>query len=154
MSQKYFKNKDFATIVSAKNIKQEEKSRKKLCGGLGGWIKVFCLKSIKKWRWTVFSLANENWVISRELSSKHPEVSTKKLSAHFQARLSQLELPVWVCSKPIQVRKCFLLFTSLRSSSDADWKMSRCWNEVAWSSHHQALMFFSILFLAETTTLN
>lgn len=36
-------------------------------------------KSIRKWSWTVSTLTNENWVISEELSSKHPEESTKQL---------------------------------------------------------------------------
>lgn len=37
------------------------------------------------------------------------------LSAHFQAPLSQLRRPMWVCSKPIKVRKCFLLPARLQT---------------------------------------
>lgn len=41
--------------------------------------RAFALKSIKRGSWTRSLLANEKWVISEELSPKHPEVSTKKL---------------------------------------------------------------------------
>lgn len=54
---------------------------------------------------------------------KSPQSS---LSAHFQAPLSQLQRPMWVCSKPIKVRKCFLLFPSLHPPTDAVWEVSHC----------------------------
>lgn len=66
--------------------------------------------SIRTWSRTESPLANENWVISEELSSDGVESPQSSLSAHFQAPLSQLQHPMWVCSKPIKVRKCFLLF--------------------------------------------
>lgn len=81
------------------------------------------LKSIRQWSWTVSPLANEKRLISEELSSKHREESQSSLSAHFQAPLSQLERPMWVCSKPIKVRKCFL---SSRLQTLTDWGMSHC----------------------------
>lgn len=69
----------FATFTPVKKIKKWSEIKKEETDKRREGETVSELKSIRKWSWTASPLANENRLISEELSSKHHEESTKQL---------------------------------------------------------------------------
>lgn len=69
------------------------------------------------------ALANENSVISEELSSKHREQSTKQLVSSLSSSAKPITASDVGLFKANQSQE---VFSSLRPPTDADWEMSHC----------------------------